>query len=242
MHRVTCVHDQIEQNLLELHAIRHGAREVTISEIRNRYTAGHEITSRQAKQFLRNVDSSFDERRYGFGSLVDLMRACQREGLFRIERDRQGVMRLFPGNVMQQPVDVVDEGLPEEMSADVRDGEAEIESRGDAEPMPQDGDWRAAERTQESELVDGDVVQEIDTPSVIDVQPDQFAATDQGTEEQQVAAERPRRPRRKRGPAEARAPRKAAEGTAAAPRARKTPAKPRARRPRGRAKETPPAE
>ena len=197
---------------------------------------------RQAKQFLRNVDSSFDERRYGFGSLVDLMRACQREGLFRIERDRQGVMRLFPGNVMQQPVDVVDEGLPEEMSADVRDGEAEIESRGDAEPMPQDGDWRAAERTQESELVDGDVVQEIDTPSVIDVQPDQFAATDQGTEEQQVAAERPRRPRRKRGPAEARAPRKAAEGTAAAPRARKTPAKPRARRPRGRAKETPPAE
>ena len=170
---------------------------------------------RQAKQFLRNVDSSFDERRYGFGSLVDLMRACQREGLFRIERDRQGVMRLFPGNVMQQPVDVVDEGLPEEMSADVRDGEAEIESRGDAEPMPQDGDWRAAERTQESELVDGDVVQEIDTPSVIDVQPDQFAATDQGTEEQQVAAERPRRPRRKRGPGEARAPRKAAEGTAA---------------------------
>jgi len=197
---------------------------------------------RQAKQFLRNVDSSFDERRYGFGSLVDLMRACQREGLFRIERDRQGVMRLFPGNVMQQPVDVVGEGLPEDISADVRDGEAEIESRGDAEPMPQDGDWRAAESTQESELVDGDVVQEIDTPSVIDVQPDQFAAPDEVTHEQQVAAERPRRPRRKRGPGEARAPRKAAEGTAAAPRARKTPAKPRASRPRGRAKETPPAE
>jgi hypothetical protein len=32
---------------------------------------------------------------------VDLMRACQRENLFRIERDRQGVMRIFPGNVMQ---------------------------------------------------------------------------------------------------------------------------------------------
>src|SRR4029078_12576830 len=59
---------------------------------------------RQAKQFLRNVDISFDERKYGFASLVDLMRACQREGLFRIERDRQGVMRLFPGNVMQPDV------------------------------------------------------------------------------------------------------------------------------------------
>src|SRR5687767_7018866 len=56
---------------------------------------------RQAKQFLRNVDASFDERKFGFASLVDLLRACQREGLFRIERDRQGVMRVFPGNVMQ---------------------------------------------------------------------------------------------------------------------------------------------
>jgi hypothetical protein len=60
---------------------------------------------RQAKQFLRNVDASFDERKFGFSSLVDLLRACQRDGLFRIERDRQGVMRLFPGNVMQVPVE-----------------------------------------------------------------------------------------------------------------------------------------
>ena len=58
---------------------------------------------RQAKQFLRNVDATFDERKFGFASLVDLLRACQREGLFRIERDRQGVMRVFPGNIMQAP-------------------------------------------------------------------------------------------------------------------------------------------
>ena len=51
---------------------------------------------RQAKQFLRNVDATFDERKFGFASLVDLLRACQREGLFRIERDRQGVMRRVP--------------------------------------------------------------------------------------------------------------------------------------------------
>ena len=30
---------------------------------------------RQAKQFLRNVDASFDERKFGFASLVDLLRA-----------------------------------------------------------------------------------------------------------------------------------------------------------------------
>ena len=56
---------------------------------------------RQAKQFMRNVDPTFDERKFGFASLVDLLRACGRDGLFRMERDRQGVIRLFPGNVMQ---------------------------------------------------------------------------------------------------------------------------------------------
>jgi uncharacterized LabA/DUF88 family protein len=191
---------------------------------------------RQAKQFLRNVDASFDERRYGFGSLVDLMRACQREGLFRIERDRQGVIRLFPGNVMQ-PVDASGEGLPEDV---------DVESRGEveaAEPAPAEHGWRPAEPLSEPELVDGDVVQEIDTPlSVIDVQPEEFAAaTDEAGREQHVAAERPRRSRQRRAPEEARTPRKTAEG-GAAPRARKTASKPRARRPRGRAKETPPAD
>ena len=58
---------------------------------------------RQAKQFMRNVGPSFDERKFGFGSLVDLLRAAQREGLFRMERDRQGSVRLFPGPAMQAP-------------------------------------------------------------------------------------------------------------------------------------------
>ena len=54
---------------------------------------------RQVKHYLRNVDQSFDERKFGFSSLNDLLRACQRDGLFRIERDRQGVVRFFQGNV-----------------------------------------------------------------------------------------------------------------------------------------------
>ena len=52
---------------------------------------------RQLKQYLRAVDATFDERKYGFETLGDLMRACQRDGLLRIERDRQGGMRIFPG-------------------------------------------------------------------------------------------------------------------------------------------------
>ena len=50
---------------------------------------------RQFKQFLRTAQPDFDERRYG--SIADLMRACQKDGLLRLERDRQGVLRVFGG-------------------------------------------------------------------------------------------------------------------------------------------------
>ncbi len=48
---------------------------------------------RQFKQFLRAFQPDFDERRYG--SIADLMRACQKDGILRLERDRQGVLRVF---------------------------------------------------------------------------------------------------------------------------------------------------
>ena len=52
---------------------------------------------RQAKQFLRTAIENFDERKYGFASVVDLLRAAGKEGVLRIERDRQGAVRVFPG-------------------------------------------------------------------------------------------------------------------------------------------------
>ena len=58
---------------------------------------------RNVKQTLRAADGGFDERRYGFGGILDLLRACQREGIFRLERDRQGVLRVFPGVALQRP-------------------------------------------------------------------------------------------------------------------------------------------
>jgi len=50
---------------------------------------------RTVKQVLRAQTPPFDERAYGFGSLVDLLRASHKEGAFRVERDRQGVIRVF---------------------------------------------------------------------------------------------------------------------------------------------------
>jgi uncharacterized protein (TIGR00288 family) len=65
---------------------------------------------RQAKQHLRSAIDGFDERKYGFASVVDLLRAAGKEGVLRVERDRQGAIRLFPGpNLAPKPVVPVDE-------------------------------------------------------------------------------------------------------------------------------------
>jgi uncharacterized LabA/DUF88 family protein len=57
---------------------------------------------RNLKQILRQADRGFDERRFGFAGLMDLVRACQRENLLRVERDRRGGLRVFPGASLQR--------------------------------------------------------------------------------------------------------------------------------------------
>jgi uncharacterized LabA/DUF88 family protein len=52
---------------------------------------------RQVKQFIKTFDESFDERRYGFAGILDALRFGQREGLFRLDRDRRGGVRVHPG-------------------------------------------------------------------------------------------------------------------------------------------------
>jgi uncharacterized LabA/DUF88 family protein len=107
---------------------------------------------RNIKQILRSSEGGFDERRYGFGGLMDLLKACQRAGLVRIERDRRGGLRLFQGQALQSgavrpaPVlpqpdveDIIDvqpsEVQPAEQPEDVET--IDIEPQG-AEPIPID--------------------------------------------------------------------------------------------------------
>jgi uncharacterized LabA/DUF88 family protein len=59
---------------------------------------------RNVKQVLRQANGSFDERAYGFAGLMDLLRACQRDGVLRLERDRRGALRVFPGAQIPAPV------------------------------------------------------------------------------------------------------------------------------------------
>jgi len=56
---------------------------------------------RNVKQMLRAAEGGFDERRYGFGGLMDLLKALQRASFVRIERDRRGGLRVFQGTALQ---------------------------------------------------------------------------------------------------------------------------------------------
>jgi len=90
---------------------------------------------RQAKQFLRGAIENFDERRYGFASVVDLLRAAAKTGVVRIERDRQGGMRVFPGanlNAASAPPRVV---TGEAEVLDVTDVATEAAADVAAEPV-----------------------------------------------------------------------------------------------------------
>jgi uncharacterized LabA/DUF88 family protein len=77
---------------------------------KSRQTPRWPMYIRQMRQFFRNADDTFDERKLGFPGIVDFLRACQREGLLRLDRDRQGVLRVFPGQsfakTAERPVDV----------------------------------------------------------------------------------------------------------------------------------------
>jgi uncharacterized LabA/DUF88 family protein len=176
---------------------------------------------RQAKQFMRNVDASFDERKFGFPSLVDLLRACQREGLFRMERDRQGVIRLFPGNVMQAVDDMPTPSQPSTPGAP-RPWQPGDDIPDIHEKDRLDEPVAAAPAAAAAEVVEGDVVQEMETPPVIDGEP----ATEPAAEE-----EAPKKGRGRARKTASEKPARAAKQPRAAKEAKpKAAAKPRARK------------
>jgi hypothetical protein len=102
---------------------------------------------RQAKQFLRNAIDGFDERKYGFASVVDLLRAAGKEGVLRIERDRQGAVRVFPGpNLAPRPAapridepveldETIDVEVPQQAVQEAPAVEDVVESFAEAAPI-----------------------------------------------------------------------------------------------------------
>jgi hypothetical protein len=162
---------------------------------------------RQAKQYLRNAIDGFDERKYGFASVVDLLRAAGKEGVLRIERDRQGAVRIFPGaNLNPRPAMPVDEPMDVE--------EIDTEAAGESTPEPvAPVETMYAEPVADAPIVDGETIAPDDEPA------EEVAAAPEPQADQPAAE---RAPARKRKAAAPRASKTARTTRTARPRARKS--------------------
>jgi uncharacterized protein (TIGR00288 family) len=134
---------------------------------------------RQAKQFLRNAIENFDERKYGFASVVDLLRAAGKEGVLRIERDRQGAVRVFPGP-----------NLTTRSAAPRFEEPVELDETVDVE-VPQRAVLDAPVVEESGEVVE----QVVDAPPIVEAESIQEVAEDEPADEAVVEAEKPRRAR-----------------------------------------------
>jgi uncharacterized LabA/DUF88 family protein len=138
-----------------------------VAEVRRLFQAAQQpprwpMYVRQVKQYLRGIDPTFDERKFGFHSLNDLLRACQREGLFRVERDRQGVVRFFQGNVLKSDETAAASGInPADIEAAERLAQAAEAELAEAEAGLAEGAGH--------EVVEGDVVREEVVAAIVDV-------------------------------------------------------------------------
>jgi hypothetical protein len=154
---------------------------------------------RQAKQFLRTSIDGFDERKYGFASVVDLLRAAGKEGVLRIDRDRQGAVRVFPGANLTPKAAVPAESMDETV--------VDVEEASDVDA--------SAETASASVEVVGETVSD---PPIVDAEPMPEGDADGNVAEGETPA---RKGTRRRKPAAPRAPKVTAAKTAK-PRARKT--------------------
>jgi len=147
---------------------------------------------RQAKQFLKTGIEGFDERKYGFASVVDLFRAAGKEGVVRLERDRHGAVRVFPGpKLTPAPAAVGIEDVPLDVAAEVVKEQT-----------------FAAEPVEESPIVDAETIEL--TPAVVDAD---AAPARKGARKRRTTTPRPKASKSETGET---------GGKSAKPRARKT--------------------
>ena len=130
---------------------------------------------RQAKQFLKTRIDGFDERKYGFASVVDLLRAAAKEGVLKLERDRHGAFRVFGGPKLMAPAVPVD---VDETPLDVT-GEVVAEEPAAAQGEP----------IEEPPIVEAEAV-ELPGPVALDVEP--VAPPKKGARKRKASAPRPR--------------------------------------------------
>ncbi len=147
---------------------------------------------RQAKQFLKTNIEGFDERKYGFASVVDLLRAAGKEGVLKLERDRHGAFRVFAGarlTASPAPVEV------EETSVDVT-GEVVTEGL----PVTE------AEAVEEPPIVDAQPI-ESPEPAVVEMDGEVIAPAKRTARKRKAAAPRAKAAKGEKGDKAAERPR-----------------------------------
>jgi uncharacterized LabA/DUF88 family protein len=177
---------------------------------------------RQVRHFLKGFDESFDERRYGFAGILDALRFAQREGLLRLDRDRQGGVRVHPGAQYQQLTQASDAALLSDTAAPGDRPQDASPPLGPAVGAVQDALLTAAEAPTTSEQPAGE--EEATSPTL-----DTAAPT---TEELPTAepAPAPRATARKRAAAGARTATRTKKAATPAGAAKKKPARPRTKK------------
>ena len=77
----------------------------------------------------------FDERQYGLSSTYDLVRQAQKDGLLRVERNRQGILRIFPAE--RFPKAAPEQPAEEQAPAETANAEFEVPFPEPEPPLPE---------------------------------------------------------------------------------------------------------
>jgi hypothetical protein len=88
---------------------------------------------------------------------VEFLRACQREGLLRLERDRQGVLRVFPGPQLVRPAAEAQAAPPTSAPEALEDAAATSEPSDPDAPPADLVDTTALALSGTAVIVDGEV-------------------------------------------------------------------------------------
>ncbi|MGH9360117.1 MAG: NYN domain-containing protein [Candidatus Acidiferrales bacterium] len=105
---------------------------------------GRPLYLRQVRQRMRSIEPSFDERRYGYRGVLDLLHHGQREGWLKLARDHRGIWRIHsllgPAGTSEAPEPEAASQLHIEVTEQIAEQQQvpQSESAQDIAPSPEE--------------------------------------------------------------------------------------------------------
>lgn len=148
---------------------------------------------RTFKQFIRSIQPSFDERQFGLASTYDLVRLAGKEGILRVERNRQGILRIYPAEKFPQP-ELVAQASEEPIAV-----EEQVIPETAAEPENVEVDVaETPELAAEVPQPESEAEQPVEVTEVVEAQPETQAASESVSEPEPEAEVIEKKPKAKR--------------------------------------------